>query len=84
LYLPLVSVATEDHPGADALGSWKQWLRLALALGWLLFVVSIWFVKGTPRPRRPEDEPATWKLAIRLIALCLMVPALRFVGLLLR
>ena len=47
----------EDHPPAHETGSWKLWLGLPIALGWLLFVLSISFMRGTQRFRRPDDQP---------------------------
>ncbi|HXY44805.1 MAG TPA: hypothetical protein VEH29_11505 [Acidimicrobiales bacterium] len=53
-----------EGPAAHETGSWKLWLGFLLALGWLLFVSSISFVRGTHRPRRPDGEPQPWEEAL--------------------
>jgi hypothetical protein len=57
------SMAPGDRPGRAA-GYWKVWLRLFLALGWLLLAVTISFMS---KPRRPAGEVPTWKLLLWLI-----------------
>jgi hypothetical protein len=57
------SMVPGDRPGRAA-GYWKVWLRLFLALGWLLLAVTISFMS---KPRRPAGEVPTWKLLLWLI-----------------
>jgi len=54
----------EHRPAAHGAGAWKLPLRFLLALGWLLFVSSISFVRAGPRPRLPEGEPERWKVCL--------------------
>jgi hypothetical protein len=56
----------EERPAAHETGSFKLWCRFLLALGWLLFVVVVSFVRGTPKPRRPDGEPEMWKVGLWL------------------
>jgi hypothetical protein len=60
----LVGLAPEDRPPGRATSYWRLWLRLFLALGWLLLAVTISFMT---KPRRPAGEVPTWKLVLWLI-----------------
>ncbi|MGO8875861.1 MAG: hypothetical protein ACLQNG_08875 [Acidimicrobiales bacterium] len=53
---------TEDPPVGQEAAGWRAGLRLPVALGFLLVVTGLAFVRGTGRPRRPSGEPETWKL----------------------
>jgi uncharacterized membrane protein YoaK (UPF0700 family) len=59
-----VSVVPEDPRPGHGAGYWKAWLRLFLALSWLLVVAAITFMS---KPRRPAGEVPTWKLVLWLI-----------------
>jgi hypothetical protein len=52
MYLRIVSAVSEARPAAGDTVSRKHGLRLLVYLGWLLMLASIWFVRGTPKPRR--------------------------------
>ena len=54
----------EDRPAAHERGSFKLWYRFLLAIGWLLLVAGISFVRGPGRPGRPEGQPETWKVCL--------------------
>ncbi|MFZ0171945.1 MAG: hypothetical protein WAL04_09720 [Acidimicrobiales bacterium] len=59
-----MSTVPESRPAAHETGPWKRSCRLLFGLGWLLAVTTIAFVRSTPRGRRPDGEPATWKAAL--------------------
>ncbi|MGA8680681.1 MAG: hypothetical protein ACLPTB_12405 [Acidimicrobiales bacterium] len=67
-----MSTAPEDRPAAHDARSWKLSLRFLLALGWLLLVTSISFVRASPKPRPPAGEPETWKVCL-LAAMTIVV-----------
>jgi hypothetical protein len=66
VYLQVVRVMSQDRRVVNGTGSWKPWLRLILALGWLLLAATISFQRRAPKPPRHPDEP-TWKLVVWLI-----------------
>jgi len=70
-----VSGIPEDRPVANGTGSWKRWLQLILALGWLLLATRVSFQRSAPRPPRSPDEPATWKLVLWMIVFLILFPA---------
>lgn len=59
-----MSTVPEDRPATHETGSGKLWFAYLLALGWLIFVASVSFVRGTPNPRRPDGELGTWKMCL--------------------
>ncbi|HXY44253.1 MAG TPA: hypothetical protein VEH29_08695 [Acidimicrobiales bacterium] len=59
-----MSTLPDERPGAHEAGPWKRSFRLLVGLGWLLALTTIAFVRSTPRGRRPEGEPATWKAVV--------------------
>ena len=75
MYLRLVSVVPEDRPVGSGTGYWRLWLRLFLALGWLLLAVTISFV---PKPRPPAGDLPMWKLVLWLILCFALLRAAAF------
>jgi hypothetical protein len=62
-----VSGISPDRPAVNGRGSWKSWLRLILALGWILLATRPSFQRRAPKPPRRPDEPAIWKLVVWMI-----------------
>jgi hypothetical protein len=53
----------------------KLQLRLIVALGWLLLVTGVSFMRGPTKDYGRPDEPATWKLVVWLVLFFVLVPA---------
>jgi hypothetical protein len=73
-----VSTVPDDRPAGAVMGCWKLWLGLLLVLGWLV-IVSIEFIRDDRRPRRPEGEPASWKVVLWMILFVTSLPVMLFV-----
>ncbi len=43
-------------------------------MGAVLCMVGLVFVRGAPRPGRPRDEPARWKLVVWMILFVALLP----------
>ena len=71
-----MGVAPRGRPVVTSPNSWKLWLRLVFALGWLLLVSTIAFA---PRPPRPADEPPVWKLVVWIFLFFTLLPVIVFV-----
>ncbi len=68
----MVSVVRKGRPAASHRDYWTLWLRLFLALGWLLLIATISFVT---KPRRPASEPPMWKMVVWLILFAALLRA---------
>lgn len=67
---------TEDPPLGQETAGWRAGVALLGALGFLLVVTTLAFMRTTGRPRRPSGEPETWKLLLWCGLLVVSVVAL--------
>jgi hypothetical protein len=71
-----VGAVPGDRPAVPGAGYWKQWLRLAVAVGWLLHAAAVWYV---PKPRRPAGELPAWKLVVWFILFFIGASVMAFI-----